>query len=214
MSLVEDQKILLTDAACPSAVAALEHDPFYRSIAVEFARDDARRRAALARYFAYSIREGTRIGRTVHLTDAHLGVAVWLLPQSAEFQQHETMRKRKFLRHTLGAPGSLNYERIVDYMSTRAEAIVADDAWYLSIIAVAPEAQGQGLGRRLLAPTLAEADAAGAVCYLETFNPRNLTFYERLGFAIRAQFEEPTTQAECTIMVRKPIPPSAQTDSK
>ena len=106
----------LPDLACTAAVSALEHDPFYRSIAVGFAGDHSRRR----------------------------------------------------------------------------------DAWYLSIIAIAPEAQGQGLGRLLLAPTLAEADAAGAVCYLETFSPRNLTFYERAGFGRRARIDEPTAPAAYT----------------
>lgn len=43
-------------------------------------------------------------------------------------------------------------------------------------------AQGQGLGEKLLAGTLAEASQANATCYLETFTPRNLRFYERMGF--------------------------------
>ncbi|MDB4970735.1 MAG: N-acetyltransferase [Myxococcales bacterium] len=110
----------------------------------------------LTSYFAYSIDEGARIGRSVHLVDARLGVAVWLMPQPADVRRCEEMRKREFLRDILGARDSLHYERIVDYMRARADTIVVRDAWYLSIVAVAPEAQGQGLGRRLLTPTLAE----------------------------------------------------------
>jgi ribosomal protein S18 acetylase RimI-like enzyme len=93
---------------------------------------------------------------------------------------------------------------MIDYMGARARAIVGGDAWYLSIIAVAPQAQGRGLGGRLLTPTLAEADAAGAACYLETFGPRSIKFYERLGFIAREAFDEPTAQARYTLMVRPP----------
>jgi GNAT superfamily N-acetyltransferase len=205
MSVVECQTDLFIDSACTSAVAALENDPFYRSIAVGSSSDDAQRRAVLTHYFAYSIQEGSRIGRSVHLPEAHVGVAVWLLPQPPEVQKREALCKQKFLRETLGQQGSLNYNRIIEYMSRRAQPLVGPDSWYLSIVAVAPDAHGQGLGTRLLAPTLAEADRAGAVCYLETFSIRNLAFYERQAFATKARFKEPTTQAEYAIMVRDPI---------
>jgi len=117
--------------ASASAVAALEQDPFYRKISEAFARNEVRRRTALADYFDYSIRQGTRIGKVVHLDEARIGVAVWLLP-----------------------------------------------------------------------PTLAEADAAGAPCYLETFGSRSMKFYERLGFVARETFAEPTAQASYTLMIR------------
>eukprot|EP01013_Petalomonas_cantuscygni_P038023 TRINITY_DN69005_c0_g1_i1.p1 TRINITY_DN69005_c0_g1~~TRINITY_DN69005_c0_g1_i1.p1 ORF type:complete len:343 (+),score=43.29 TRINITY_DN69005_c0_g1_i1:113-1141(+) len=42
--------------------------------------------------------------------------------------------------------------------------------------------QGKGLGGAVLAPGLAHADQAGACCYLESSNPRNVPFYERHGF--------------------------------
>jgi len=194
----------LHDSACATAVAALEDDPFYRSITVEFGADDARRRAALAAYFDYSVGQGTRIGRVVHLEPADIGVAVWVLPQGDEVHERERTRKHAYLQEVLGESGCENYARIVEFMSARARTVVANDAWYLSIVAVAPQAQGRGLGARLLAPTLAEADAVTAVCYLETFNPRSLHFYERLGFVARAEFDEPTTRAQYAIMIRAP----------
>jgi GNAT superfamily N-acetyltransferase len=86
-------------------------------------------------------------------------------------------------------------------MAERATPIVTG-AWYLSIVGVSPLAQGQGLGQRLLAPTLAEADAAGAPCYLETFSSRNVAFYERLGFRTERTFLEPTTGSEYALMIR------------
>lgn len=78
--------------------------------------------------------------------------------------------------------------RIVEFMKAKSARVVAGDAWYLSIVAVDPAPQGKGLGRKLLEPTIAEADRVGATCFLETFSPRNLSFYEQLGFASEARF--------------------------
>jgi GNAT superfamily N-acetyltransferase len=192
------------DPASPSAVAALEDDPFYRSICAPHEADTVRRRAALAQYFDYSIQEGRELGRCIHLADEARGVAVWLLPKSAEQESQAAERKRTFLHSALRAEGCANYYRIIDFMSAKATTLVDDAAWYLSIVAVDPAAQGQGLGRKLLEPTIAEADRAGVTCYLETFSQRNLLFYQRLGFAATARFTEPTTGAEYTVMVRPP----------
>src|SRR5438552_3473522 len=114
------------DPACCSAVAALEDDPFYRSISEEFSGDIVKRRSVLAQYFSYSIEEGRALGRTVHLADHSCGVAVWLLPRSDERQALAAREKRLFLESNLGARGAGNYYRIVEYMSHKAEALVSD----------------------------------------------------------------------------------------
>ena len=192
------------DPACASVVAALEDDPFYRAICGASVRDAVRRCAALTHYFAYSIQEGGAIGRCVHPADPTRGVAVWLLPQAPDVQARAAHYKRVFLETTLDAEGCAKYYRIVKFMRTKAASVVADGAWYLSIVAVDPTAQGQGLGRKLLEPTLAEADRASATCYLETFGPGTPAFYERLGFVTEARYAEPTTGANYTLMVRHP----------
>jgi GNAT superfamily N-acetyltransferase len=71
-------------------------------------------------------------------------------------------------------------------------------------VVVAPSAQGRGIGKRLIEPTLAEADDAGVDCYLETFDRRNPAFYQRLGFSAIASHAEPVTDATYTIMLRNP----------
>jgi GNAT superfamily N-acetyltransferase len=192
------------DPASSAAAAALESDPFYRCIAVEFAADSVRRRAALSAYLDYSIAQGRRVGRVAHLENAGHGVAIWLLPQTPEVKERERAQKRSFLHRALGERGSAHYHAMVDYMGSRAQTVVGPEAWYLSIVAVAAQEQGRGLGRRLLAPTMAEADALGVPCYLETFIRRSRGFYEQLGFVARAEFTEPITAAPYTLMTRRP----------
>ena len=192
------------DPASSAAAAALDSDPFYRCIAVELAADSAPRRAALSRYLDYSIAQGLRIGRVVHLEAAAHGVAIWRLPQSPQIEQREAAHKRDFLQRLLGEAGCANYQTIIDYMGSRAHTLVGREAWYLSILAVAPQEQGRGLGARLLAPTLTEADSARRVCYLETFSPGSRGFYEHCGFVARAEFTEPTTGSPYALMLRQP----------
>ena len=39
-------------------------------------------------------------------------------------------------------------------------------------------------------PMLAAFDRAGAIAYLEASNPRNVPFYERLGFVVSGEIQE------------------------
>lgn len=188
----------------PALVAALRRDPFYLAITEDFSRDQERREEALRLYFDYSMREGARSGRRVLADPPALGAAIWSLPVAREVRDAEAAAKTAYLRDMLGPEGNENYHRILGFMTARAEAAVPEAAWYLSILGVAPEAQGKGIGARLLAPTLAEADAEGVVCWLESFSARNLRFYERAGFERAASHAEPVTASEYVILRRAP----------
>jgi len=191
--------------ALDALIDSLEFDPFYVAISKDFNDDAARRRIALARYFDYSMMEGVSSGRLVIWPDSLIGgAAVWLIPLDKAEAAAKANAKATFLAEAIGTRGSETYHRMVDFMTPLAMAVVADSAWYLSIVGVAPSAQGQGIGARLLQPTLAEADAAGVPCYLETFDSRNPRFYQRLGFSPVRTHVEPITRSAYTIMTRPP----------
>ena len=63
-----------------------------------------------------------------------------------------------------------------------AEGHPHEPHWYLNVVSTLPSRQGQGLGSTILPPVLAEADAEGRPCYLESSNPRNVSLYLRHGF--------------------------------
>jgi GNAT superfamily N-acetyltransferase len=203
----------VTSSNSPATVAALvdslRYDPFYVAITEQFAGNEARRRQALAHYFDYSMSEGARMGRLVVWPDPSVGAAVWLLPAEAAVHDAEARAKAGFLATALGATGADAYWRMIDFMRPRALAAVPESAWYLSIVGVTPSVQGQGIGTRLIEPTLGEADDAGVDCYLETFDGRNPGFYLRLGFLAVGSHAEPVTGATYTIMRRPPKQRSA-----
>jgi GNAT superfamily N-acetyltransferase len=59
---------------------------------------------------------------------------------------------------------------------------VDEEAWYLPMIGVDANFQGQGIGARLMDSLLTKTDAMGIPTYLESSNPANIPFYKRLGY--------------------------------
>jgi ribosomal protein S18 acetylase RimI-like enzyme len=58
---------------------------------------------------------------------------------------------------------------------------------YLATLGVDPEAQRSSIGRALLSHWLGAIDAGKQRAYLETDSTRNVAWYERFGFAVRAE---------------------------
>jgi ribosomal protein S18 acetylase RimI-like enzyme len=63
--------------------------------------------------------------------------------------------------------------------------------FYLWGAGVNPSMQSRGIGSSLIRPVLDECDSSGVGAYLEASTIRNVTLYERLGFAVRREIELP-----------------------
>jgi GNAT superfamily N-acetyltransferase len=59
--------------------------------------------------------------------------------------------------------------------------------YYLSLLAVHPDMQGQGLGTALMQPILDLSDREGIPAYLETETESNVRFYTKKGFVVRQE---------------------------
>ncbi len=75
--------------------------------------------------------------------------------------------------------------------------------WYLPLIGVEPNAQGTGLGGALMRHAVSRCNEAGALAYLESSNPRNISLYERHGFEVMGQIRAGACPV-VTPMLRKP----------
>ena len=179
---------------------ALDNDAFYRTLESTIEVGDPMH--GMLKYLDYSIEEGRKYGTILMPTDDPYGVSVWSKPLPAQEQQQCSREKKAFLLNNLGSQSLDTYTAIVEFMSAQTTSLVDKSAWYLSILGISPERQGQGLGRQLVAPILEQADHVGVQTYLETFTPRNKSFYQRLGFREAGVFYEPTAKAEYAVMVR------------
>ncbi len=161
----------------------------------------------LGAYFEYSLREGEQLGTVVYPEDGSYGAAVWVISHTSEQARRAHHDKQVFLSQLLGTEGYRQYQAMVTYMAAQSAPVILPSAWYLSIIGIAPEQQGQRRGERLMRPTLAQADGLGQICYLETFNERSRQFYRKLGFRDALSAIEPVTTARYWLMLRIPQKP-------
>ncbi|OEZ99317.1 acetyltransferase (GNAT) family protein [Janthinobacterium sp. HH107] len=190
--------------AALSLAAALIGDPFYRAVTVACGDDETARLAMLEAYFALALTEGEQAGR-VDLADAvGNGAAIWTTDAPAAQRQAAYAQREAALRVLLGEQGYAHFTAIVGNMEHALAPHGLQDAWYLSIAGIAPDAQGRGLGASVLAPGLAAVDAAGAACFLETYNERSLPFYARMGFVVAGRYAEAVTGCDYWLMVRPP----------
>jgi GNAT superfamily N-acetyltransferase len=75
--------------------------------------------------------------------------------------------------------------------------------WYLPLVGVEPMQQSRGLGARLLWPVLERCDHERLPAYLESTNPRNVPFYESLGFSPVGMIQSGTSP-QIVPMLREP----------
>jgi len=75
--------------------------------------------------------------------------------------------------------------------------------WYLAMIGVEPRAQQRGLGAELMRHALTRCDEEGALAYLESSNPRNISLYLRSGFEVVGEIRVGAVPV-LTPMLRRP----------
>ena len=95
--------------------------------------------------------------------------------------------------------------RLVRARNRAAKQASRGRAWYLAILATAPEFQGRGVARQLLDHVLDRCDADGLPAWLETTDPVNPPLYEHLGFRTVLHLEEPAWLPGFWVMRREPV---------
>lgn len=182
---------------------ALIPDPFYIELLRDIPGSEQERQEILMRYMDYSMAEGEKYGRLTIAGDPPYGAAIWSHPLDATTDNEKSLLKKDFIKTYMGQPALKAYSTIVSFMSEQLDAVL-QDAWYLSIAGIKPTYQGQGLGAGLLMEVLNEMDKNGILTYLETFTPRNIRFYERMGYKATREVFEPVTGSPYWIMAREP----------
>lgn len=83
------------------------------------------------------------------------------------------------------------WSRLQRYDSALEAIAPARPFWYLGVLATHPDHQRRGLATAVLEPGLAEADADGWDCWLETSTPANKAFYAGRGFTAAVPVDIP-----------------------
>ena len=97
-------------------------------------------------------------------------------------------------------------DRMLTFLGTMEDAHPDDpEHWYLGVLGADLDRQGQGIGSAVMAPKLAEIDAAGDAAYLESSNVRNVPLYERHGFTVVDVLDLPDDGPAIWRMWREPV---------
>ncbi|ADB33297.1 GCN5-related N-acetyltransferase [Kribbella flavida DSM 17836] len=129
----------------------------------------------------------TRIGLAhgkVWASDDHSAVAVWTTPRTPRDVFSPLAPE---LREIAGERALVaeSYEQAMSVLRPR------EPLWFLNVVGVAPDRQGRGLGRAVIAPGLARADQDRSAAFLETQDAGNVGFYQSLGFEIVGEIALP-----------------------
>lgn len=189
----------------PGAAAALYDslvdDAFYATLEASASRDPAIARTAMLKYLDYSMIEAEEYG-ILSMHPEQLGAAIWNHPLDDALQKSVGDQKKSFVEQAMGTDALEAYSCMCANMHALSGTLVPEHCWYLSIVGIAPPAQGAGLGSRMIEDVLRQTDAAGIPTYLETFTTRNIPFYERLGYRQAGTNYESFSKSEYTVMLR------------
>jgi len=117
---------------------------------------------------------------------------LWAKPEKRETASLGLMQQLRLFPRLLQMTGWRRLPRILKVMSTVDENHPKEpEHYYLFMIGVNPDFQGQGLGSSILSTALERVDREGLPAYLENSNPMNTPLYERHGFKVmkRIKFE-------------------------
>jgi GNAT superfamily N-acetyltransferase len=201
------QSVRLTDSQVEMAVRALNRafmtdDPVWTFLFPgEFARTEM-----LDWMFNVVVRYSLQHGQ-VYTTPDISGAACWLPPGKAELKYFSLLRLAGMPPMSalyLGADGMRNALDAMMHTEKLHKKLMRGKHWYLWLLGVEPEQQGQGIGSLLLEPVLSRADQEGCPCYLETQTEENVAFYRNHGFEVVHEGELPNQGPMIWNMVRQP----------
>ena len=135
---------------------------------------------------------------TAYHTEGSAGAALWLPPGVVP----DETALVDFLQRSVPAQQQAEVFGVLEQMDAYHPS---EPHWYLPLIGVDPTWQGRGLGAALLQHTLARCDREGIPAYLESSNPRNISLYERHGFAVVGTIQA-ASSPPLYPMLRKPHP--------
>jgi len=180
---------LIAEAQIPAAGEMLARAFFDDPLCVYTQPDPGARMSQFSWLFTQLIREGARQDGVYVSAVNHQpnGVAVWTPPRAAAATSPKGSGNG--MDQLAQGFGPEEYHRLSmayrHLWRIRRQRMTGPN-WYLRLLGVSPGFQGQGVGRTLLSLVLERADQEGLPCYLETFVPQNVPFYEHRGFRVVA----------------------------
>lgn len=146
---------------------------------------------------------------SAHLSDTYTtadlaGAAIWTPPGYRGLGLRELPRMLRRSLYMCGWRGLVTIMSAHRVLDERLARHVPEPNYYLSVLGVAPERQGQGIGSALMQPIIERCDRERVPASLATNLERNLRLYERHGFRVVDKTAIPKTEIPTWFMRRDP----------
>lgn len=134
-----------------------------------------------------------------HVTEPAGGAVTWIPPDLSFVGPDDVARGVAIIARHAGEERS---QAALATISVAGGHSIEEPHWTLQYIGIDSAHRGQGLGAELVAPYLSRFDDDGLPCGLVSSNPRNVSFYERVGFTVVAEVSTPDGAATIRPMRR------------
>jgi ribosomal protein S18 acetylase RimI-like enzyme len=132
------------------------------------------------RLFAVLLRYAVPKGH-VYTVDSREAVTIWSPPHGWKLPTSAMLRQALPMVHAAGSALPRLLGRLGEIEKLHEQ--MPPEHWYLDFIGTSNKVRGEGLGSLLLEDGLSH----GLPVYLESSNPRNLSFYKRHGFQVTGE---------------------------
>ncbi len=166
-------------AITDTLVRSFAREPFHRWMV----QDDEMWARKAPRYFRAYIKMVLRDGAADTVDGGH-GAALWLSPDNPGGSFLSRVQIPFILWRLAGA----KFKDVWAILPLIERHRPPDPHWYLDVLGVDPDHEGQGVGSALLQHGLARSDASNRSVFLDTLSQDSVRFYERHGFRVTAFF--------------------------
>ena len=181
----QNDTTMLTESQLDEVSNVLARAFFDDPMTVYIVPDEEKRRRHLPWFFRLAARYGHPYGESFTTPHNVEGAAIWLPPGDNMTSLLRMVRLGLLLTPLkFGLPAFVRFMKVTNHLEHLHKRDVPTEHWYLFVLGVEPERQGQGVGGTLIQPVLERADHDGLPCYLETSKERNVTFYRKHGFEV------------------------------
>jgi ribosomal protein S18 acetylase RimI-like enzyme len=170
-------KATQAEAGAHLLAKAFQHDPLMAYVLP----NPQRRKSLLPALFAIVVRYCLRYG-VVYTTSGLEGVVCCLPPGQTTTIGRLALMSLSNPPLQLGLAGLRRFLQVSSYTDQAHKQAAPEAHWYIWALGVDPTWQGHGFGDQLVRAVLRQAVAQGLPCYLDTENPRNVSFYQQFGF--------------------------------
>ena len=141
---------------------------------------------------------------TAFFAEGFRAATVWFPPARTEEAVAASARRVERQGELIGATAHLDgNEDLFAVLGEIDKLHPREPHWYLLGIGVDPHHQNEGLGSAMMEHTLPRCDEDGTLAYLESSNPRNVSFYLRHGFDVTHELQIGSSPT-LTLMKREP----------